>query len=160
DAAGLAGAVPAAGMAAWVPALAAGFALRLSFDAVLVMIAVQTVVLLAVADPRPHGLRPADAWSMAIGALVAAVAASRWQESLAGDEVFHLQRARKILALPHLSLDAVSELAGGHPHAGYVFPLLHAVEAAALRASGISPTTGFPALVPAAAVLMVLTVFA
>jgi hypothetical protein len=160
DAAGLAGAVPAAGLAAWVPALAAGFALRLSFDAVLVMIAVQTVVLLAVADPRPHGLRPADAWSMALGALVAAVAASRWQESLAGDEVFHLQRARKILAVPHLSLDAVSELAGGHPHAGYVFPLLHAVEAAALRASGISPTTGFPALVPAAAGLMALTVFA
>jgi hypothetical protein len=160
DAAGLAGAVPAAGLAAWVPALAAGFALRLSFDVVLVLIAVQTVVLLAVADPRPHGLRPADAWSMAIGALVAAIAASRWQESLAGDEVFHLQRARKILAVPHLSLDAVSELAGGHPHAGYVFPLLHAVEAAALRASGISPVTGFPNLVPAAAVLMALTVFA
>ena len=160
DAAALAGAVPAAGLAAWVPALATGFALRLSFDVVLAAVAVQTVVLLSVADPRPHGVRPADAWSMAAGAAVAAVVAVRWQEPLAGDEIFHLQRARKILALPHLSLDGVSELAGGHPHAGYVFPLLHAVEAAALRASGISPATGFPNLVPAAAVLMALAVFA
>ena len=144
DAVAMLGAVPAAGLAAWVPALAAGFALRLSFDVVLAAIAVQTIVLLALRDPRPHMPRRVDAWSVAAGALVAAVAASRWQESLAGDEVFHLQRARKILAVPHLSLDAVSELAGGHPHAGYVFPLLHAVEAAALRASGISPATGFP----------------
>ena len=74
--------------------------------------------------------------------------------------MFHLARVRKILAVPHLSLDSVSELANGKPHAGYVFPLLHAVEAAALRVAGINPTTGFPDLVPAAVILVVFTTFA
>ena len=58
--------------------------------------------------------------------------------------MFHLARVRKILAVPHLSLDSVSELANGKPHAGYVFPLLHAVEAASLRSPASTPRPASP----------------
>jgi hypothetical protein len=160
DTVALLGAAPVAGLAAWVPALAAGLALGLSFDQVLALVALQTALLLALRGSRPAPLRRADLATLATAALVAALVSTRWQESLAGDEVFHLARVRKLLAVPHLSLDALSELAGGKPHAGYVVPLLHAVEAAALRLSGIAPATGFPDLVPAAVVLLVLTSFA
>ena len=160
DTVGMLGAAPVAGMAAWTPALALGFAVGLSFDMVLAIVALQTMVLLAVGDPRPQGIRAPDRLVLAIAVPVAALLSVQWQESLAGDAVFHLARVRKILAVPHLSLDSVSELANGKPHAGYVFPLLHAVEAAALRVAGIDPTTGFPDVVPAAVILMVFTTFA
>lgn len=156
----LVGLLPVTGLAAWVPALAAGFALGLTFDEVVAIVAVQTVALLALGDPLPARVQPADLATMVAVGLAAALAATRWQASLAGDEVFHLARTQKLLAVPHLSLDALSELAGGKPHAGYVFPLLHAVDAGALRLSGVAPATGFPDLVPAAAMLLALSSFA
>ncbi|HEV8156470.1 MAG TPA: hypothetical protein VGP67_13115, partial [Gaiellales bacterium] len=160
DTVGMLGAVPVAGMAAWTPALALGFAVGLTFDMVLAIVAVQTIVLLALSDPRPQGIGAPDRLVLMIAAPLAALISLQWQEPLAGDAVFHLARVRKILAVPHLSLDSVSELVHGKPHAGYVFPLLHAVEAASLRVAGINPTTGFPDLVPAAVILVVFTAFA
>jgi hypothetical protein len=160
DTVALVGFLPVTGLTAWVPALAAGFALGLTFDEVVAIVAVQTVALLALGDPLPARVQPTDLATMVTVALVAALASTRWQASLAGDEVFHLARAQKLLAVPHLSLDAISELAGGKPHAGYVFPLLHAVDAGALRLAGVAPATGFPNLVPAAAMLLALSSFA
>jgi len=160
DALALLGATPALGLAAWLPPLAVALALRLPFGAVLAMLALMTVAMLAMRPLRPGPVRRVDAISLALLAAFTAFAAGRWQEPLRGDEIFHLARARKLLAVPHLSLDAVSELSGGRPHAGYVVPLLHAVEAGALRICGIDVTAGFPDLVPAAAVLLVLAAFA
>ena len=160
DAVALAGILPVAGLTAWIPAFAAGLAFGLTFDQVLAILAVQTVVLLAVGKPRPLGATRFDLATMAVLGLIAWLAATRWQASLVGDAVFHLARVQKLLALPHLSLDGLSELAGGRPHAGYVVPLLHAAEAGALRLSGITPAGGFQDLVPAAAVLIAVSSFA
>ena len=160
DTVALLGASPVLGLAAWVPPLAIAFAVGLPFGAVAAMLAVLTVAMLAVRPLPPGPVRMADAVSLALLGVATTFAAGRWQEPLRGDEIFHLARARKLLAVPHLSLDAVSELAGGRPHAGYVFPLLHAAEAGALRLAGIDTSAGFPDLVPAAAVLLVLSAFA
>lgn len=156
----LLGLLPVTGLAAWIPALSLGFVVGLDFNQVMGLVAVQTVALLSIPGPAPSTIPRPDAVALGLAAPLVALAATRWQEALAGDEIFHLARARKLLAVPHLSLDSVTELAGGRPHAGYVVPLLHAVEAAALRVSGIDPSVGFPDLVPAATVLMVFAVYA
>src|SRR6478735_4108741 len=105
DALALLGATPALGLAAWLPPLAVALALRLPFGAVLAML---TVGMLAMRPLRPGPVRRVDAISLALLAAFTAFAAGRWQEPLRGDEIFHLARARKLLAVPHLSLDAVS----------------------------------------------------
>ena len=48
----------------------------------------------------------------------------------AGDGLFHLARARKLLAFDDLSLGGVSEFADGGLHPGYAFPLWHGFLAA------------------------------
>jgi len=73
DTVGMLGAAPVAGMAAWTPALALGFAVGLSFDMVLAIVALQTMVLLAVGDPRPQGIRAPDRLVLAIAVPVAAL---------------------------------------------------------------------------------------
>jgi hypothetical protein len=160
DAVALAGILPVLGLSAWLPALALSLAFGLSFGQMLAVLVAQTVALLARGGPPPAGAPRSDLVTMTVLALTAAVAATRWQVALSGDALFHLARVQKLLAVPHLSLDALSEVAGGKPHAGYVVPLLHAAEAGALWVSGITPSEGFQQLVPAAAMLLAMSSFA
>ena len=83
--------------------------------------------------PRPAG-RGAVAW-LAAGGAALAFAASRLETELHGDALFHAGRVRKLADLPRLSLDGLSSVWHGSPHAGYVVPVLHAIDAAAIRPS-------------------------
>ncbi|MDX6593912.1 MAG: hypothetical protein QOJ13_3108 [Gaiellales bacterium] len=151
---------PVVGLMAWIPPLAVGFAAGLQFDVVLALLALETAGLLAISRPFAVPTRRLDAGIAAVAGLACALASIQWQETLRGDLIFHLARVRKLLAVPDLSLSAMSEMAGGHPHAGYAFPLLHAVQAGALRLAGLDATEGYTDLVPAMAVLVGVTAFA
>ena len=59
--------------------------------------------------------------------------------SVQGDGLFHLARARKLLALDHLSLERVSEFADGSLHPGYAFPLWHGFIALIAKVAGEDP---------------------
>ena len=69
--------------------------------------------------------------------------------SLGGDALFHAGLIRKMLAVPDLSLYDISPYWHGHPHAGYVVPLLHAVEAGAISITGGDPSLAYQNLTPA-----------
>jgi hypothetical protein len=56
-----------------------------------------------------------------------------------GDGLFHLARARKLLAFDDLSLDRVSEFADGSLHPGYAFPLWHGFLALIAKVGGVDP---------------------
>jgi hypothetical protein len=142
--------VPVAGLAAWVPALALAFALHLSLaTATVAVVAVSTAVLAVVPGPavswRPA--LPAAAAGLFMAALVARV-----ERPLSGDGLFHAGRVRKLMELHHLSVSGVSSYLDGHPHAGYGFPVLHAVEAAAISLTRLDPATGYVVLAPAAGI--------
>ncbi|MDX6553452.1 MAG: hypothetical protein QOH74_1940, partial [Gaiellales bacterium] len=131
----------------------------LSFDVVMALVAAEAIGLLAVSHPFSQTARRLDAGIAAAAGLACAVVSVQWQQSLTGDLIFHLARVRKLLAVPDLSLSAMSEMGGGHAHAGYAFPLLHGAEAGALWLAGLDPTR-YTDLVPAMAVLMGVTSFA
>ena len=154
------GAVPVAGLTAWAPALAVGMILGLSFNVVMGALAVASAAGLAV-DRGPARAAPRSEIAIAAAAgLTGAMLGTRWQWSFYGDEVFHAGRIRKLLALPHLSLDGVSTYLNGSPHAGYAFPLLHAAQAGAIDLSGIDPTRAYPNLSAGFALMLPVCLFA
>ena len=57
------------------------------------------------------------------------------------DALFHLARVRKLDEAGHLgSIGFVDELAGGHVHPGYAFPLWHGALALVARLAGVDPS--------------------
>jgi hypothetical protein len=57
------------------------------------------------------------------------------------DAFFHLARMRKLDEAGHLgSIGMVDELAGGHVHPGYAFPLWHGALALVARLAGVDPS--------------------
>jgi hypothetical protein len=59
---------------------------------------------------------------------------------IGGDGLFHLARARKLLAFGNLSLKSVDEFANGGLHPGYAFPLWHAFLALLAKVSFVDPS--------------------
>ena len=74
------------------------------------------------------------------------------------DALFHLARVRKLDEAGHLtSIGIVDELAGGHVHPGYAFPLWHGALALVARLAGVDPSLVIlylPALLVPLAVLL------
>jgi hypothetical protein len=84
--------------------------------------------------PRPGIRAGVVAGGVVLGLLL-------WHVSgiVAGDGLFHLARVRKLVALGHLHLRSVDELAGGGLHPGYAFPLWHGMLATIAKLSGLDP---------------------
>ncbi len=148
--------VPVTGMAAWAVPLALGLALHVRFSSVMWTVLVGSALAL---DWRPLSttftLRGrVEPLAVLLGGVLVAVASSQWQPALGGDALFHAGLIRKLLALPGISLGGVSPYLGGHPHAGYAFPLLHAVQAGAILLAGGDPSAGYTNLTPAFALLI------
>ncbi|MDH4178495.1 MAG: hypothetical protein OEV72_13045 [Thermoleophilia bacterium] len=86
-------------------------------------------------EPWPPHAAVAAALGVLLGILLWQVAGE-----IGGDGFFHLGRARKLLALDDLSLDALNEFPDGSLHPGYAFPLWHGVLALVAKIGGIDPT--------------------
>jgi hypothetical protein len=153
------GLLPAAGLVVWAPLLALGMLAGVSFTVVLALVGAATIAGLTPARRR-LAAPPRDVAIAATGALVGFGLGTRWQWSFYGDEVFHAGRVRKLLALDGLSLDGVSTYLNGHAHAGYAFPLLHAVQAGAIDLVRADATDAYPNLSPAFAMLLPVVLFA
>jgi len=150
------------GCAAWCLALMAALVLQLSLAVLAVAVGAAAAVTLSV---RPVGTRlGVGRWTLpavAGGGLALAVAASRYETAvLHGDGFFHAGRVRKLVDLPHLSLSGLSSVWHGSPHAGYVVPALHAMEAVAIRIAGLEPSAAYSSLAPACAFLLPAATFA
>lgn len=149
------------GCAAWSIALMAALVVQLPLVVVAAAMAVTSVAALAA---KPHGVRLAGSGiqlgGTAVGGLLLALAASRYETVLHGDALFHAGRVRKLLDLPQLSLSGLSSVWQGSPHAGYVLPVLHAIEAVAIGITGAEPSAAYSSLGPACAVLLPLVTFA
>ena len=155
------GVLPLAGLAAWSVPLALGLITGLSFGWVTAAVFVCTAAALAMSPLGTWFIRPRrEIWLIGGAALLLALASLQWQPQLMGDALFHAGVIRKLLALPSLSLSGLSPLSHGHPHAGYTFPLLHAVAAGACKLTAIDASTGYPDMVPAFAFMLVPALYA
>jgi hypothetical protein len=147
------------GCAVWALALMAGIILQLPLAAVAIAVFLFTGVATGRARAHMRAGRATAAWLGGAGLLLAA-AASRLESGLHGDELFHAGRVRKLIDLPHLSLSGLSSVWHGSPHAGYVVPVLHAIDAAAIRITGADPSTAYPHLAPGCALLLPIAAYA
>ena len=153
--------LPMAGLAAWVAPLAVALALGLPFEWVLWATLVVSALVLALTPGIAIRLTVWPAVLTGSVTVAMALAASRWQPPyLTGDAFFHAGRVRKLLDLPDLSFSGLSAYQDGHVHAGYAFPLLHAVEAAAIRLAGLEPSAGYLELIAGCAALLPVAVYA
>jgi hypothetical protein len=153
--------LPMAGLAAWVAPLAVALLLGLPFAWILWPTLVVSALVLALTPGIAIDVPPRPAALTAAATLAMAAFASRWQPPhLTGDAFFHAGRVRKLLDLPDLSFSGLSAYRDGHVHAGYAFPLLHAVEAAAIDLAGLEPSAGYLYLVAGCAALLPVVVFA
>ena len=133
----------------------------LPLTALALLVGVFCAITLAASTPRIHtpGSGVQLAGVAAVGALMA-VLASRYETVLHGDALFHAGRVRKLLDLPHLTLSGLSSVWHGSPHAGYVVPVLHAIEAVAIRITGSEPSAAYSSLAPGCALLLPLAAYA
>lgn len=152
--------LPIAGPVVWLPALILGLALRLPFTWVMALVLFGSLAALVRPGPVPRMPVRRELVPVAAGAVLAAALATRWRVPLLGDSFFHAGRIRKLLDLPRISLSGVSAYKDGHPHAGYAVPLLHAVQAGAVKISGIDVATTYTAQVTFLAVFLVVAAFA
>ena len=153
--------LPMAGLAAWVAPLALGLAVGVQFGWVLWPTIVVSALILALMPGIDLPLRPRPSALAGAVAVAMATLACRWQPPfLTGDAFFHAGRVRKLLDLPEISFSGLSAYQNGHVHAGYAFPLLHAVQAGAISAAGLEPSAGYLDLIAASAALLPLAVFA
>jgi hypothetical protein len=74
------------------------------------------------------------AFGVAVGAAIWFVAGVPW-----GDQLFHIGRVEKLVALGGLSLHRVDEFRDGGLHPGYAFPLWHGFLAVVTRLADVSP---------------------
>ena len=146
--------VPVTGLAAWAPPFALAMLVHAPYRWVMVLVLVASSLTLSW-DPRPMATRfPVEPVALIGGGLLFALVSSRYVPSLWGDALFHAGLIRKLLELPGLSLDSLSPYWNGHPHAGYAFPLLHGVQAAAINISGGDTSLDYQSLTPAFAFLV------
>jgi hypothetical protein len=148
-----------AGLALWLLPLAVAFVVHTSLDVVAAFVLIASAVALGVSDvPRPLRASREVIGLCAVAAATGALA-SRWERSLVGDALFHAGRVRKLTDLSDLSLAGMGSENAAHPHAGYVLPLLHAVDAAAISLTGLDPSDAYPHLLPACAMFIPLAVY-
>ncbi len=122
-------------------ALAATFALGASLTiaiALLAIAALAAVAALIARDRKVIAPVPGRWWAAGAGAVLG-ILLWRVAGQVQGDGLFHLARARKLLAFDELSLDAVSEFADGSLHPGYAFPLWHGFLALIAKLAGTDP---------------------
>jgi hypothetical protein len=151
--------LPLAGLAAWAVPLAAAMLVHVSLGWLVgTVLALSAIGSLAERPRLPRWMR-GERPLLAAAAALAAVVASRWQPPLLGDALFHAGRVRKLVDLPELSLQGASAFLHAYPHAGYVFPLLHAVQAAAIEITGLEPSAAYPDLAPAFGFMLVPAVY-
>jgi len=153
DAVLLAAAAIPLGCAGWSAALMVGMIVHAPLWAVAAAGLVASCALLAL---LPGGSAPGlrELAGPAAAGAVLALLASRFESPLHGDALFHAGRVRKLLDLHELSLSGLSSVWHGSPHAGYVVPVLQAIDAIAAGAAGVEPSTAYPLLIPAAAALL------
>ncbi len=153
--------LPTAGLVAWVAPLAVALTIGLPLGWVLWPTLAASALVLALAPGIGLHVAVRPAAVAATATLAMAAVASRWQPPyLTGDAFFHAGRVRKLLDLPELSFSGVSAYHHGTVHAGYAFPLLHAVQAVAIRLAGLEPSAAYLDLVAVSAALIPITVFA
>ena len=156
----LAAAIPL-GCAVWSLGLMAALIVGLPLTALALLVALLCAVALAASTPRIHvSGSGAQLAGVAVGGVLMALLASRYETVLHGDALFHAGRVRKLLDLPHLSLSGLASVWHGSPHAGYVVPVLHAIEAVAIRITGSDPSAAYSSLAPGCALLLPLAVYA
>jgi hypothetical protein len=145
---------PLLGLLVWSLPAAAGLALGLPFLVVCALVLAGTATL---RTRGPAARRPPALDLLWMGALMLAAAflAWRWQSLLIGDDLFHAGVIRKLLALDGPTFRSIWQFQDGHPHAGYAFPLLHVVQAAAIKLTGADPSRGYEALPAAFGMLVV-----
>ncbi|MEP6813892.1 MAG: hypothetical protein ABI990_12945 [Actinomycetota bacterium] len=105
-----------------------------------------TLVLLLVAGAavlpftRGGGKERAPGWAI-VGFVGVVVGLLVWHVAgdVGGDGLFHLARARKLVALHGLSLHRVDEFPDGGLHPGYAFPLWHGFLALVAKVAGVDP---------------------
>ena len=140
-------------------ALAVTFALGSTLTLTLVLLLVVAVAALVLRRFRPWTqptLAPRRAWVVFWGAIVGVLL---WiaAPTVQGDGLFHLARVRKLLELDDLSLDRLSEFAGGSLHPGYAFPLWHGFLALIAKVAREDPervVTHLPSILAPLAVLV------
>jgi hypothetical protein len=151
--------VPITGLAVWIPPFVLALVVHAPFRPVLLLVVVGSALTLSW-DPRPMVVNvPWEPIGVLTGGLLFALVSTRYVPSLGGDALFHAGLIRKMLALPGLSLSDVSPYWHGHPHAGYVVPLLHAVEAGAISITGGDPSLAYQNLTPAFGFLVPLAAY-
>ena len=156
----LAAAIPL-GCAVWSLGLMAALIVGLPLTALALLVALLCAVALAASMPRIHvSGSGAQLAGVAVGGVLMALLASRYETVLHGDALFHAGRVRKLLDLPHLSLSGLASVWHGSPHAGYVVPVLHAIDAVAIRINGSDPSAAYSSLAPGCALLLPLAVYA
>src|SRR4249920_143318 len=122
-------------------ALAVTFALHASLTVTIVLLAAAALAAFVVILGRgaPASARiPGIAWTWGVG-IALGVILWRVGKEVDGDGLFHLARARKLLAFDDLSLSRVSEFADGSLHPGYAFPLWHGFLALVAKVAGVDP---------------------
>ena len=95
-----------------------------------------------VAPASPPGPDPIawGRWAVALGGAVLGVLLWHVEGAVVGDALFHEARVRKLVALQHLHLRSVDELAHGGLHPGYAFPLWHGFLALVTKVSRLDPS--------------------
>src|SRR4249920_2156393 len=122
-------------------ALAVTFALHAALTVTVVLLAAAALAAFVVILGRgaPASARiPGIAWTWGVG-IALGVILWRVGKEVDGDGLFHLARARKLLAFDDLSLSRVSEFADGSLHPGYAFPLWHGFLALVAKVAGVDP---------------------
>ncbi len=145
--------IPIAGLAAWAPPMAVGMAIHLPYRWVLVVVMLASTLCVSW-DVRAIRRVPWEPIGVLVGASAFAIVATRYEPTLGGDALYHAGVIRKLLDLQQLSLSGISPYWHGHPHAGYAFPLLHSMQAAAISFTGGDPSLAYQNLTPAFAFLI------
>ena len=156
----LLGLIPVTGLAVWAPPFAVGLLIHAPFRWIVVVVLVVSGLLLSW-DPRPMAKQiPWEPIGVLTGAFAFTGVATRYVPSIWGDALFHAGLIRKLLALPGISISGISPYHDGHAHAGYWFPILHAVEAGAMSITGGDPTLDYQNLTPAFAWMIPIAAYA
>lgn len=154
------GLIPLFGLAAWAPPFAVGLLVHTPFSWIVVLVLVASTLVVSW-DPRPLTREiPWEPTGVLVGAFLFTGISTRYVPSIWGDALYHAGLIRKLLALPGISISGVSPYKDGHAHAGYAFPIMHAVEAGAMSITGGDPTLNYQNLTPAFALLIPIAAYA
>ena len=153
------GLLPVTGLAAWSLPFALGLAVHAPFLWVGVVVLVASTLVISWDVGGLVRRPPWEPLAVLVGAGVVALISTQWQPELTGDALYHAGVIRRMLSLDGLSLGGLSPFWHGHAHAGYAFPLLHAVEAGAIRLVGGDPSVAYTNLTPAFALLVPMAVY-